>query len=111
MGVVYVFYDLEFKQVLTLKTFQEKYLSSKEAGYSWGVSHRGYPVAEIGLELFPLVERCLMKRTEERYGGFDELHKGLERLYEQEITQMTGEEFSIPPDANVLKAYELVISF
>jgi len=30
MGIVYVCYDHEFKQVLALKTFQDRYLSSKE---------------------------------------------------------------------------------
>ena len=60
-------------------------------GGNWKIAHQTYPVLPLRAEgvaisrLFPMIERCLKKKPEDRYTGFDRLRNDLEELYEREI--------------------------
>lgn len=81
---------------------------SPKIGDSWEIAHQTYPVPKLNSKLFPMIERCLKKRPGERYQGFDELRRALERLYEEEFTKKTGEKPPSPPGKVVLEAWEHV---
>jgi tetratricopeptide (TPR) repeat protein len=59
-----------------------------QAGDTWEIAHKTYPVLRIDSKLFPSIEKCLRKKPGERYKAFDELRKSLEDLYRIE----TGKE-------------------
>lgn len=71
-------------------------------GNGWKMAHQTYPVPILRSRLFSLTERCLQKKPEDRYRGFDELREELERLY----GEVTGEKPPSPPGGIVLEAGE-----
>ncbi len=77
-------------------------------GDGWVTAHERYPVPEVDSKLYPVIEKCLRKKPEERYGGnsaesgFAELRRNLEQLYGEE----TGKQPPSPPDKIKLEASE-----
>ena len=55
MGIVYVCYDHEFEEVIALKTFQDKYLASKQMKDSF----KKEALSWIHLEQYPYIVRAL----------------------------------------------------
>ena len=80
-----------------------------KSGDDWVTVHETYSVPEVDSKLYPIIEKCLRKKPEERYGGNDietgfiELRKDLEQLYED----TTGELPPPLPDNKKLNALEL----
>jgi len=67
-------------------------------------AHSERPVPRLDSKLFPVIERCMRKKPEERYGSFAELRGELEGLYRKEV----GEEVPRPPIEIELEAWERV---
>ncbi len=76
-----------------------------KAGHNWETAHKEYGAPQLDSRLFPLfpiVERCLKKKPEERYEGFNELREDIEKLYQD----VTGETPPTLPDVEELTAGE-----
>ena len=80
-----------------------------KAGEDWEAAHKGYSAllqqtkGRADSRLFPIIDRCLRKKPEERYAKFEELRKALEELYRE----ITGENPPPPPEKSKLEAWEL----
>ncbi len=57
----------------------------------WQNVHKTKPVPKIDSKLFPIIEKCLNKKPENRYQNFKQLRNDLQTLYKE----VTGEEVEI----------------
>ena len=68
------------------------------------LAHKKDKVQEIKSDIFPIIQKCLEKKPDDRYQSFGELRKDLEKLYKK----MTGNDPPKPPKDMELEAGEHV---
>ncbi len=77
----------------------------------WETAHKTYPIPQLKAEgklFIDIMERCLNKRREKRYGNFRELRSDLELIFRREITKKTSEKPPPPPELGEMKESELI---
>lgn len=80
-------------------------------GDRWATAHKKYPIPDVPDRSKPLkrvIQRCLQKRRDKRYGDFSELRSDLEGVFKKEITKRTHERAPMPPEIEKLKGSERI---
>lgn len=75
-----------------------------EISLGWEEAHKKGKIKIIESDIFPIVEKCLEKKPEDRYQNFEELRHDLETLYKKK----TNNDPPKPPKEIELEAWEYV---